>query len=74
MEATTEKVSALRRLKQFIVEVWAELQKTTWPTQKEVQNTTVVVIVAIIICAVYLYVVDIALQGGMDRLLRVFGR
>ena len=73
MEAT-EKVSGIRRAKQFLVDAWAELQKTTWPTRKEVEGTTIVVIIAVLICAAYLYVVDIALQGGMDRLIRTFGR
>ena len=30
----------LRRLKQFLVEVWSELKKTTWPSQQEVYGTT----------------------------------
>ena len=44
------------RMKQFLVEVWAELQKTTWPSMQEVRGTTVVVIVAVFICAVFLFV------------------
>ena len=74
MEAATEKTSWIRRSRQFVVEVWGELLKTTWPTRKEVEGTTVVVVIATLICAFYLYVVDIALQGGMDRLLKVFTR
>jgi preprotein translocase SecE subunit len=62
------------RLKQFIVEVWAELQKTTWPSMREVRGTTVVVIVTVFICALYLYVVDKFLETGMTRLLQAFGR
>jgi preprotein translocase subunit SecE len=63
-----------KRLTTFLQEVRAELQKTTWPTQKEVRNTTIVVIVFVMVCAAYLFVVDHALQTGMERLLRVFGR
>jgi preprotein translocase subunit SecE len=62
------------RLSTFLTEVKAELQKTTWPTQKEVRNTTIVVIVFVLICAAYLYVVDVVLQTGMERLFRTFGR
>jgi len=62
------------KLSTFLVEVKAELQKTTWPTQKEVRNTTVVVVVFVMICAAYLYVVDVVLQTGMERLFRTFGR
>ena len=62
------------RLRTFLQEVWVELQKTTWPTRKEVRNTTVVVIVFVLVCAAYLYVVDVVLQTGMERLFRAFGR
>ena len=60
------------RLRQFLVEVWAELQKTTWPSMQEVRGTTVVVIVAVFICAVYLFVVDKILETGMSHLLKAF--
>ena len=63
-----------KRLMTFFQDVKAELQKTTWPTQKEVRNTTIVVIVFVIICAAYLFVVDRVLQTGMERLFRAFGR
>ena len=62
------------RLSTFLQEVKAELQKTTWPTRKEVRNTTIVVVTFVVICAAYLYLVDFVLQTGMERLLRTFGR
>jgi preprotein translocase subunit SecE len=63
-----------QRLKTFLVEVWAELQKTTWPQRKEVYGTTVVVVIAVIITAAYLYVVDKALETGITALFRTTGR
>ena len=63
-----------KRLTTFFQEVKAELQKTSWPTQKEVRNTTIVVIVFVIVCAAYLFVVDRVLQTGVERLFKVFGR
>ncbi len=64
----------VQRIRLFLVEVWAELQKTTWPSRKEVYGTTVVVIFTVLFCALYLYVVDVVLQTGFERILRVFGR
>ena len=61
------------RLTTFFQDVKAELQKTSWPTQKEVRNTTIVVIVFVLVCAAYLYVVDQVLQTGVERLFKVFG-
>ena len=63
-----------KRLRAFFADVKSELQKTSWPTRKEVQNTTIVVIIFVMVCAAYLFVVDHVLQTGMERLFRVFGR
>jgi preprotein translocase subunit SecE len=67
-------VNSLKRLKQFLIEVWSELKKTTWPGKKEVYGTTIVVIVTVLICAVYLWVVDLILNAGMSAVFRAFGR
>ena len=63
----------LRRLKQFLVEVWSELKKTTWPGKTEVYGTTVVVVVTVLICALYLWVVDLILNMGAEAVFRAFG-
>ena len=56
----------IRRLRQFLTEVWSELKKTTWPSRTEVYGTTVVVIVTVFACALYLWIVDIFLSKGMN--------
>ena len=63
----------LRRFRQFVIEVWAELKKTTWPSQNEVYGTTLVVIVTVLICAFFLWVVDLILNKGMEALFRLTG-
>ena len=67
-------MNRFKRLKQFLVEVWSELKKTTWPGRKEVYGTTVVVVVTVLICAVYLWVVDLILNASMGAVFRAFGR
>ena len=64
----------LKRLRQFLVEVWSELKKTTWPGKTEVYGTTVVVIVTVLVCAAYLWVVDLILNAGMNAVFRAFGQ
>jgi len=59
-------VEQYRRLKQFLTEVWSELKKTPWPARTEVYGTTVVVIVTVLACALYLWIVDIFLSKGMN--------
>lgn len=63
-------MDSLRRLKQFMIETWAELKKTSWPSRREVYGTTVVVVITVLICAVYLFVVDMILSSGMEKLLQ----
>jgi len=67
-------VNKLRQFRQFLVEVWAELKKTTWPGKQEVYGTTVVVIVTVLICASFLWVVDMILNKGMEVVFRVAGQ
>ena len=50
------------RSRNFLVEVWAELKKTTWPGRREVYGTTLVVIVMVVLCSVFLWGVDMVLQ------------
>ncbi len=63
----------LKRFRQFVTEVWAELKKTTWPSQNEVYGTTLVVIVTVLICATFLWVVDLILNRGMETLFKLAG-
>ncbi len=65
-------MDSLKRFKQFVIETWAELKKTTWPDKKEVTGTTIVVIITVLICAVYLFVVDFILKEIMEKLLSAF--
>jgi preprotein translocase subunit SecE len=50
------------KTREFLGEVVAELKKTTWPTKKEVYGTTLVVVVMVVICSVYLWGIDLILQ------------
>ena len=51
----------MKKILQFLQEAKVELKdKTTWPSKDEVLNSTVVVVVSIIIVSLALYLVDIA--------------
>jgi preprotein translocase subunit SecE len=67
-------VERLQRMRQFLTEVVSELKKTTWPARREVYGTTVVVIVAVMICAAYLWLVDMVLNRAMNLVFQVFGK
>jgi preprotein translocase subunit SecE len=57
------------RSRAFLEECWAELKKVTWPSRKETQAATIVVVIGVLIVAVYLGVVDFVLSWVIKRLL-----
>ena len=63
-----------RRMRKFLGEVKTELKRTTWPGRKEVQNTTVVVIVTVFVFATFLGVVDLILGTVLRRVLQFFAQ
>lgn len=50
------------KMSDFFGNVRAELQKVTWPSRKDTYGSTMVVIVVVIFCAVYLGIVDMILS------------
>ena len=61
------------RSRRFLTEVRNEMSRVTWPNRKEVYATTIVVILTSILFGVYLWVVDLVLNGIMGRIFRAFG-
>jgi preprotein translocase subunit SecE len=64
-----ERGSSPGRLGQFLHDVRAELKRVSWPTASNVQNTTIITLIAVIFFAVYLFLVDQALSRlilGLD--------
>jgi preprotein translocase subunit SecE len=47
----------------FFQDVVKEMKKVTWPTQAELKESTVVVIVVCLILAAFTYVIDMAIQA-----------
>ena len=54
-------------------DVIAEMKKVTWPGRSEVTSTTVVVIVATVVFALYLWGCDIVFYKAIDFLFSKFG-
>ena len=57
----------------FLSEVRNELKRVTWPSQKEVYATTVVVIATSVFFGLYLFALDSALLALLQWILRKFG-
>jgi len=63
----------IERARLFLSEVRNELKRVTWPSQKEVYATTVVVILTSIFFGVYLFVVDYGVNSMVQWVFRRFG-
>jgi preprotein translocase subunit SecE len=60
------------RVKSFYGDVRTEMKKVTSPSRKEVQATTVVVIITVFLFGAYFAVVDFVIGHSVDKLLRYF--
>jgi preprotein translocase subunit SecE len=57
------------RVKGFLTDVRNEMRKVTFPSRKEVQATTIVVIITVILFGIYFYVIDGAIGSGVNWVL-----
>ena len=74
LETMTEATGGrIERARLFLSEVRNELKRVTWPSQKEVYATTVVVILTSIFFGIYLFVLDQILLTGVQWIFRRFG-
>lgn len=61
------------KLKSFFSEAYNELvHKVTWPTWNELQNSAVVVMVATVVIALVVFLMDFSFQHIMDFVYSLF--
>ena len=53
----------------FVAESWAELKKVEWPTQNQLVQGVVVVLIACVIVGIYLYAADLVFKRLVKVLL-----
>ena len=63
----------IERMRLFLSEVRNELKRVTWPSQKEVYATTIVVIATSVFFGIYLFALDAVLLAIYEWILRKFG-
>jgi preprotein translocase subunit SecE len=69
----TESRNWLTRMRSFLTDVRGELKRTTFPSKKEVQGTTAVVVITVFVFAAYLYVVDTFLFHFIEWIFKLAG-
>jgi preprotein translocase subunit SecE len=62
----------LAQAREFLKEVRVEATKVSWPTRNELRDSTLVVIVTVLIVSVFIGVVDRVLSFGVGSLFRLF--
>ena len=63
----------IERARLFLSEVRNELKRVTWPSQKEVYATTIVVILTSAFFGIYLFLLDLGIDGALRWVLQRFG-
>jgi len=58
-----------RKRSNFVAESWAELKKVEWPSQNQVIQGTVVVLIACIVVGAYLYLNDTVWKHVVSKVL-----
>ena len=61
-----------QRAKTFYNDVRTEMKKVTTPSRKEVESTTVVVIITVFIFGAYFWIVDTIFSKSIDQFLKHF--
>jgi preprotein translocase subunit SecE len=61
------------RSRTFLTEVRNELKRVTWPSQKEVYATTILVLITSAFFGLFLWSVDLALNQAVAWIFRRFG-
>ena len=56
-------MSAMEQVREYLKDVRAELTKESWPTSEELRDSTVVVIVTVLLVATFIGIVD----QGLNR-------
>ena len=65
-------MATMERLTTFVHDVRVESRKVTWPSREELQESTTVVLMTVLIISVFIFVVDLGVNRVVTLLLRTF--
>ena len=72
-EKTGERPSITRTFADYIRDVRVEMNKVSWPSRRELRDSTMVVIVMVFTISVFIGIVDRALTLAFEALIKVLG-
>ena len=63
----------MRKIREYVNESWDELfHKVSWPTWSELQESTIVVMIASLIIALVVFVMDFSFEAVMSLFYKMF--
>ncbi len=62
--------SLIARTREFVQDVRVEATKVSWPTPIELRDSTVVVVVTVLLVSVFLFIIDRVLTAALGLLFR----
>ena len=65
--------ASINRMRTFVTETRSEMKKVTFPSRDEVVGTTIVVLIASVIFAIYLWLADIVILQLFEWIYGVIG-
>jgi preprotein translocase subunit SecE len=75
MNEVLEKVKTWpKAVQSYFTELKLEMRRVTWPSRKQVESTTMVVILTVFAFAAYFQVVDQVLAKSLQRITQVFAK
>ncbi|HVW86184.1 MAG TPA: preprotein translocase subunit SecE [Bryobacteraceae bacterium] len=66
-ELEAKKSSWVESTREYLNDIRAEMRRVTWPNRKQVESTTLVVIVSVFAFAAYFEIIDKILQSTVQR-------
>ncbi len=66
-ELEVKKTSWVESTREYFTDIRSEMRRVTWPNRKQVESTTLVVILSVFLFAAYFAVLDRVLQATVQR-------
>lgn len=65
-------MATMERISTFVHEVRVESRKVTWPSREELQESTTVVLMTVLIISMFIFIVDLGVSRVVTTLLGTF--
>ena len=62
-----KKTTWVESTREYLTDVRSEMRRVTWPSRKQVESTTLVVIISVFTFALYFEIIDKILQQTVQR-------